>query len=107
MFFLTYVFLGLNSNTSNEIINEFYSCLLTITSDFVRHNYILQDIQQFLLHSCRIVSSRVEKYLEYYEKNKSYIQFTLLNIGTYLPHLTDVKWKIDYIVKVFKNKIYI
>lgn len=71
-----------------------------MTADFVRNNNSLEDIEQFLLNSCKIIPPRVQQYLQFYEKNKTYIQFMLLNIGTYLPHLTDVKWKIDYIVKV-------
>lgn len=61
----------------------------------------MEDIEQFLLNYCGINSSRKQKYLEHYERNKNKIVFSLLNLGTYLPHLTDVRWKMDYIVKVW------
>lgn len=71
-----------------------------MTADFVKNDLNCEEIDDFLLNVCSIAKSRVQKYLRCYENNKLYIQFSLLNIGTYLPHITDVRWKMEYILKV-------
>lgn len=102
--FQTY-FSGFNHTAYNERAKAFNAFLLTVTSDFVRQDKSPTEIEQFLLNSCNIISFRMQKYLEYYVHHKVNMQFSLLNIGNCIPHLTDVQSTVDYIVKViFYNK---
>lgn len=98
---MTFYFLGLNYDiASNDTVQRFQTFLLTVTSDFARQNETPEEIKQFLSKSCNIDPSRMQKYLEYYKQNKVNIQLSHLCIGNYIPHLTDVRWTMDYIVKV-------
>lgn len=77
--------------------------MLTINSEFGRHDLTKEDVKTFLTNDCNVNSSRSTIYSEMYDKNKQPLQIILGNIGTHLPHLTEVQWKIDYIVKVIEN----
>ncbi|CAG9820531.1 unnamed protein product [Phaedon cochleariae] len=82
-----------------DITKEFYAALLSVTTEFVRRAYCKEDIQQYLSDDCGLSSSRVEMFLHDFYKHRLGIEMSLLNIGDSLPHITDVKWKIDYIMK--------
>lgn len=86
--------------SKGDVIKEFYASLLSVSAEFVRRSENTEEIEQLLKNGCRWPSSRVTLYLEYFEKNQRLIEYSLINIGSYLPHLVDVRWKIDYIVKV-------
>ncbi|KAK9754119.1 COMM domain [Popillia japonica] len=47
----------------------------------------------------RCITDRANLFSELYEKHKTRLQIVLVNIGTHLPHIVDVKWDTDYIVK--------
>lgn len=97
--YLTCLFLGVDYS-SNEAAKSFYTFLITVTADFTRNDSSLEDIENFFSNSCGMGTLRIQKYLNYYSKNRNKIIFSLLNLGSHLPHLTGVRWKIDYIVKV-------
>ncbi|CAG9834219.1 unnamed protein product [Diabrotica balteata] len=86
-------------NSKPDIIKEFYASLLTVTTEFVRQNVNREDITFFLHDECGLSSERTNLYISMLEEKKCQLQIALLNIGSALPHVTDIKWKIDYIVK--------
>ncbi|KAJ8911304.1 hypothetical protein NQ315_016998 [Exocentrus adspersus] len=82
-----------------DIVKEFYAALLSVSAEFVRCNLTKEEIAQFLTSSCNFTQPRTNLFVEHIEKSRIGIEASLLNIGGSLPHLTDAKWKIDYIVK--------
>lgn len=100
------MFLVDSSNSFNTTAKRFHNFLIAVTADFARNNISLEEIEQFLGESCHIALPRVKKFLEYYKKNIINIEFSLSNIGSFLPHITNVKWKMDYIVKVIILNLY-
>ncbi|CAH0549274.1 unnamed protein product [Brassicogethes aeneus] len=85
-------------NSKPDVIKELYAKLLSITAEFVRENYKKKDVFD-LLAKLSLNSTKSNLYCEMYEKNKKGVENSLLNIGNHLPHITDVNWKIDYIIK--------
>lgn len=77
-----------------------YAALLTVSAEFVRNNLTKDAVVQFLTNESKYSSSRANMYAGLYEKHLLKLQVIFTNIGSYLPHVVDVKWKIDYIVKV-------
>ncbi|XP_057667389.1 COMM domain-containing protein 3 [Diorhabda carinulata] len=86
-------------NSKPDLITELYASLLSITSEFARRSSSKEEIFAFLQEECGLSSQRANIYYDYFAKNKQRLEISLLSIGNYLPHLIDVKWKIDYIVK--------
>ncbi|XP_018569948.1 COMM domain-containing protein 3 [Anoplophora glabripennis] len=86
-------------NSKPDIVKEFYAALLKACAEFVRNNLTKEEIVQFLSQSCNFTQSRANALAEFTDKNRVGVESSLVNISTTLPHLTDVKWKIDYIVK--------
>lgn len=86
-------------NSKPDVLKEVYAALLSFTADSVRNSVTRDDLQQFLT-KCSLVSVKVNMYCDMYEKHMKDIETSLLNIGSHLPHITDVNWKIDYIIKV-------
>ncbi|KAG5885343.1 hypothetical protein JTB14_014361 [Gonioctena quinquepunctata] len=82
-----------------DIVKEFYAALLTVSAEFTRRKLSKEDILQYLTGDCGLPSAKVNLFIDNFEKNRLGIERSLLNIGVALPHITDVKWKIDYIVK--------
>lgn len=100
---LQYCFvLGINTlyNSKPDIIKEFFAALLKTSAEFVRNDLPKEEIIQYLTQSCNFTQSRTNIFVEFIEKNRKGVEACLLNIGSSLPHVTDVKWKIDYVVKV-------
>lgn len=83
-----------------DVIKQLYAALLKISLEFARHDVSADSATNMLKTDCNMESARAETYIEYYNKNKIKLQIILGNIGTHLPHIVDVKWKIDYIIKV-------
>lgn len=88
-------------NSKPDVVKEVYAALLTASSEFARYNVGKEGLVQYLTNDCRYSPARVNVYLGFYEANKEKVRVILGNIGSYLPHIVDAKWKIDYIVKVF------
>ncbi|KAL1500962.1 hypothetical protein ABEB36_006372 [Hypothenemus hampei] len=80
-------------------IKRLHPTLLYIFTQFVRKNHTPDDLYNFLTNQCQLPSGRAELLKSYYEKWFTQIRIKLLNIGSHLPHITDVRWKIDYVVK--------
>lgn len=80
--------------------------MLTICGEFARQNYTEESTRQFL-SDCNFNDSKCSIFAKLYNENKLKLQIHLGNIGTHLPHIVDVKWKVDYIVKVFKKYLII
>lgn len=101
---ITFNFLGISKICSSkpDVIKEIHSSLLKASAEFARHDIKKEHVRQFLTSDCGFGENRAELYAEHYDKNKVKLQILLGNIGVHLPHIVDVKWKIDYIVKVRK-----
>lgn len=93
------MFTGISGIDLDEVSQKIHSCLLTLTAEFVRNNTHSEDIEE-ILKTYSVSTTRVKKYLEYFYKYRMQIQFSLSNIGTFLPHLTEVRWKMDFVIKV-------
>lgn len=74
--------------------------MLKLTLEFARHDLTEDIVYEMLKNEYNIEQQRAVQYKEYYGKNKLKVQIILGNIGNHLPHIVDVKWKIDYIIKV-------
>ncbi|RZC37648.1 COMM domain-containing protein 3, partial [Asbolus verrucosus] len=86
-------------NSKPDLIKELYAALLSVTAEFVRTGQNRDEVAQFLGPQCSYSASRTNLYGDYYEKNREEIEAGLVNVGNHLPHVTDVSWKIDYIIK--------
>lgn len=87
-------------NSKPDVIKEVYAALLTASAVFARNNLTKETVVQFLENNCKYSPARANVYGGFYEKNFQQLRVILGNIGSYLPHIVDTKWKIDYIVKV-------
>ncbi|KAJ8932871.1 hypothetical protein NQ314_014385 [Rhamnusium bicolor] len=87
-------------NSKPDVIKGFYAALLAVSAEFARNNLNREEILQFLTSDCSFTQQRAKIYVEFFENDRRGLEIALLNIGNCLPHVTDVKWKIDYIVKV-------
>ncbi|XP_060533610.1 COMM domain-containing protein 3 [Cylas formicarius] len=86
-------------NLKGYEIELLYAALSYVFAEFARHERSSQDFIQFLTQECEIDEGKSKVATECYERYFSQIRLALLNIGNHLPHVTDVKWKIDYIIK--------
>lgn len=94
--------LGITSlyNSKPDVIKELYAALLTICAEFGRNNLTAETTLAFLTTELNFPSNRAKILSDLYEANKQDLQIQLGQIGTHAPHITDVEWKIDYIIKV-------
>lgn len=86
---------GLNRCETQQL----YNSLLYIYVQCVRNSLQKEEFSNFLSTECNVDKNRISILEKFYEKWYKNIRIQLLNIGSHLPHITDVKWKIDYIVK--------
>ncbi|CAH1099447.1 unnamed protein product [Psylliodes chrysocephalus] len=82
-----------------DVTKEFYAALLAVTAEFARKNVSKEEIIKYLTSNCGLPSDRADLYAQNFEKERTKIEISLLNIGSSLPHVSDIKWKIDHIVK--------
>lgn len=83
-----------------DIVKEVYSSLLKISAEFARNDLNKDTVSRFLIDECKYSKNRAEDFAIVYDKHKLKLQVILGNIGMHLPHITDVNWKIDYVVQV-------
>lgn len=83
-----------------DVIKEVYASLLKVSLQFARNSVSADAAYDFLKVDCKVEIQRAEQYKEYYGRHLIKLQIVLGNIGNYLPHIVDVKWKIDYVIKV-------
>ncbi|KAK9874324.1 hypothetical protein WA026_002675 [Henosepilachna vigintioctopunctata] len=82
-----------------DLMKELYANLLIAIVEFVRNGLNKEEVQQYLISECNINKKRSDVFADAYNNNKPEIQISLLNIGNHPPHITDVNWSIDFIVK--------
>lgn len=87
-------------NSKPDLIKSVFASLLTIAAEFARHNCDQIYIKKFLIDHCNFNQDKANIFSELYSKHKQKLQIKLGCVGSHLPHIVDVKWKIDYIVKV-------
>lgn len=80
------------------IVKKLYAVLLKRTTEFVRTNSDKEEIG-ISLRNDGLPSPMIDLYWQMYQKSRSKLIVILLNIGKYVPHITNVKWKMHYIVK--------
>lgn len=99
---LPYFKTGLTSlyNSKPDVIKELYAALLTACAEFARNDLNPDAIVSFLTSECNFPSNRAKTLFDQYETNKQEVQIRLGEIGSHPPHITNVEWKIDYIIKV-------
>ncbi|XP_044762986.1 COMM domain-containing protein 3 [Coccinella septempunctata] len=82
-----------------DLVKELYANLLIATAEFVRNGASDEDVRQYLLEECNVGQARSDLYSKLYSVHKLGVEITLLNIGSHPPHVVDVDWKIDFVVK--------
>ncbi|XP_044260956.1 COMM domain-containing protein 3 [Tribolium madens] len=85
-------------NSKPDLIKELYAALLSLTANLVQTGQNKENTSQFL-SQCHYSGAKTGLFLDFYEKNRCEIEASLVNIGNHLPHITDITWKIDYIIK--------
>ncbi|KAJ3652449.1 hypothetical protein Zmor_018411 [Zophobas morio] len=85
-------------NSKPDLVKELYAALLSITAEFVRSGQKSDSIRDFL-NKCGYNEAKISFYTDLYDRNREEIEGSLINVGSHLPHITDVTWKIDYIIK--------
>jgi hypothetical protein len=86
-------------NSKPDLMKELYAALLSTSAEFVRTGQNGEQAAQFLSEQCGYSAAKTALYGGHYERSRAEIEASLVNIGNYLPHVTDVTWKIDYIIK--------
>ncbi|KAK9753932.1 COMM domain [Popillia japonica] len=90
-------------HTKPDLIKELHASYLRAITEFARNNLTKDNVRQILNSDCNFSTDRANLFSELYEKHKTRLQIVLVNIGTHLPHIVphivDVKWDTDYIVK--------
>ncbi|KRT82305.1 hypothetical protein AMK59_3074 [Oryctes borbonicus] len=82
-----------------DIIKELHASFLKIIAQFAQNNLTRDNVQSILTTDCNFNVNRANFFCDLYEMNKTRLQIILGNIGTHLPHIIDVKWNIDHVVK--------
>ncbi|XP_045468764.1 COMM domain-containing protein 3 isoform X2 [Harmonia axyridis] len=82
-----------------DLIKELYSNLLIATAEFVRNGLSEEEVKRYLFEECNIIETRLNIYVNLYSNRKKGIEITLMNIGRQAPHIVDVDWKIDFVIK--------
>ncbi|XP_025834239.1 COMM domain-containing protein 3 [Agrilus planipennis] len=79
-----------------DTVKEIFASVMTLIAQFGRQNLDPLEVAQFLKNECHFNANRIKIISELYEENKNDLLVVLGTIGSHLPHITDVNWKIDY-----------
>nr|CAH7718850.1 unnamed protein product [Callosobruchus chinensis] len=84
--------------TKGDIVKFLYVFLLTITSEFARRRSSNEDIIRSLSEH-GISSAKADWYADLYKKHEKTLTGVMANIGSSLPHIVDIRWKMAFTVK--------
>ncbi|XP_023241735.1 COMM domain-containing protein 3-like [Centruroides sculpturatus] len=51
------------------------------------------------LEECKVKTERISELVNFYKKEKKHLQAHLNSLGSHFPHLVDVDWRHDYVIK--------
>lgn len=96
------IFLGIaNINSSkSDVVKEIYTALLTFIAQVARHRLSTEQLSQLLEKDLCFSSVRTQVFCKMYSVQKEKIHIVLSMIGSHNPHIVDVNWKLDHVVKV-------
>ncbi|XP_065210494.1 COMM domain-containing protein 3 [Planococcus citri] len=99
-----------NKNKSTEgkldVIKVAYASLTVLLTEAARHG-VDSDILKDILEGYNLNQDRISSIVETYGKNKLQVERKLMRIGTSLPHIVEIHWRMDYTIKSNCNKQYI
>lgn len=82
-----------------DVMKSSYSSLTVLLTEAVRHG-LDGSMLKSILEGYNLNGQRVLFIVEEYSKHRPNIRLKLQNIGTSLPHITDIHWRLDYCLKV-------
>ncbi|XP_022907129.1 COMM domain-containing protein 3 [Onthophagus taurus] len=82
-----------------DVAKEIHAAFLTLIAKAARNDLRSDTLINILSNECGFSSNRAKYLSDLYEKNRIKLQIILGNIGTHLPNIVDVKWKMDFVVK--------
>ncbi|ENN73987.1 COMM domain-containing protein 3 isoform X2 [Dendroctonus ponderosae] len=78
---------------------QLQTSLLYILTQFVRHSETPEDLLSYLTTDCSIEQEKAKLLENYYGLWYDRMRLQFINIGTHLPHVTDVRWEVGHLVK--------
>lgn len=82
-----------------EVVKTAYASLAVLLTEAARN-----DVDSFMLKTFLegydLNKERINSILGVYEQRKYDVQKELSIVGTNLPHIIDIHWRLDYIIKV-------
>ncbi|XP_049805636.1 COMM domain-containing protein 3-like [Schistocerca nitens] len=85
---------------SQSPISGAYGALLILLVEASRFNLTPDSLGTALQQEYSFNAKRCSSVMQSYINNKNKIRAALTNFGQHPPHVTDVKWEMDYCVKV-------
>lgn len=90
---------GIGADAKLDAVKAAHAALLVLFTEGARH-----DVDGFMLKTIleeyNLPYERVVQISDKYVKYRSFARQRLHVIGTNLPHVVDIKWRMDYSIKV-------
>ncbi|XP_054269141.1 COMM domain-containing protein 3-like [Macrosteles quadrilineatus] len=86
------------SSSKPDIVKESFASLLILMVESARHNLDVNGLTT-TLENYNLNLSRLQRILDLYQAYGSKLQLSLRNVGTSLPRILDIKWRLDLCIK--------
>ncbi|CAI9716543.1 Hypothetical predicted protein [Octopus vulgaris] len=81
-----------------DVCKEVYGCMSLLIAEATKTDADVNSLTS-LLEECNFSKDRIKTFLEVFHENKPFLQALLANTTESLPHIVDVKWRLDYYIK--------
>ncbi|XP_054268549.1 COMM domain-containing protein 3-like [Macrosteles quadrilineatus] len=86
------------SSSKPDIVKESFASLLILMVESARHNLDVNGLTT-TLENYSLNLSRLQRIRDLYQAYGSKLQLSLSNVGTSLPRILDIKWRLDLCIK--------
>eukprot|EP01125_Pyxidicula_operculata_P008742 TRINITY_DN2905_c0_g1_i2.p1 TRINITY_DN2905_c0_g1~~TRINITY_DN2905_c0_g1_i2.p1 ORF type:complete len:197 (+),score=54.26 TRINITY_DN2905_c0_g1_i2:89-679(+) len=80
------------------LVKQGYASLVSIIIEFSKLGSETSEIQEYL-NEQSLPENRVQLFLDTYTENKSSLKALISTTGFHFPHVLDVNWRVDYLIK--------
>lgn len=87
-----------------DVIKEVHAAILKTLLFLAQTDTTKEKAYLLLTKDCKIGTNRSKLLAEAYDTHKLHLSLKLGNIGSHLPHIVDVDWEIDCLIKVGSSK---
>ncbi|GAB1598017.1 COMM domain-containing protein 3-like [Argonauta hians] len=81
-----------------DVYKETYGCISLLIAEATKNDADVNSLTT-LLEECNFSKDRIKTFLDVFQENKPFLQALIANTTESLPHIVDVKWRLDYYIK--------